>query len=501
MRPSLLLFLLLSPACQENKVGVFRTPPAVSIIAPADGAQVNPGTLVELIGSAQDQQTDAVDLLVSWESNLDGELGIEPPDREGSIYLAVNTLMSGSHVVTLTVVDADAESASTSIALEVAAGSTGEGAPTVVLLGPTEGQTFSAADVVNLVAAVTDGEDAYDTIACEIVDVPDGSIWTGFPTATGSLTVPMDLSVGVHQLTLNAVDADGNTATATVGLEILEDGRPQVAITAPLDGAAADTDVLISFQGTVSDDQTDVELLGVTWSSDVVGVLSVNPADSSGATSIGTALPAGIHTITLTAVDGEGKTGSDSIVLTVTDPLDRDDDGDGWTENEGDCDDDDPTVSPGASDVCDEVDNDCSGAVNESWYDGYERNETISAPYDCGEVDASLGWSNSTLSLSGLTFSDPTDEDWFTWNADDEWYDNITITIAVTGLPAAGTYVAELHDESGVIVASDSGPTSLTISYEGDVFETDEDVWTLRIYALTWPARSCSTAYTLRVAS
>ena len=41
-----------------------------------------------------------------------------------------------------------------------------------------------------------------------------------------------------------------------------------------------------------------------------------------------------------------------------------DDDGDGFTEAGGDCDDGDPSVHPGAADECDGVDNDCDGVDN-----------------------------------------------------------------------------------------------------------------------------------------
>jgi hypothetical protein len=44
-------------------------------------------------------------------------------------------------------------------------------------------------------------------------------------------------------------------------------------------------------------------------------------------------------------------------------PLDTDNDGDGYTENQGDCDDTSALISPGAVDICgDGIDQDCSGA-------------------------------------------------------------------------------------------------------------------------------------------
>ncbi|MDP2311674.1 MAG: MopE-related protein [Pseudomonadota bacterium] len=499
MRPVLLLLLL--AACQDNKVGVYNTAPAVSLISPVDATLFDPGALVEFYGAANDAQDDPDELAITWESSLDGVIGSDPPDADGNVYLPISSLSSGEHVVTLTAVDTGAESASISVVISVAPGVGGEGAPTVVVLGPTEGQVYNASDAINLVAAVTDGEDAYETLSVEVIDVPDGSLWTGAPAATGSLSVPLTLTPGNHNLTINAVDSDGNTGTASVAFEVLEDGRPTVAITTPADGSSVDLASLVSFRGVVADDETPVDVLALAWSSDVVGVFATNGADSSGASSTAYALPAGIHTVTLSATDATGLTGSDAVVITVVDPLARDDDGDGYTENAGDCDDADPTTNPGASDLCDDADNDCSGYINEGDWDTYEQNESVSTAYDLGEVDASFGWSNSSLTLSGLTLSAEDDEDWFHWDADDEIWDNISITVTASALPARGSYVLELYDGDGNVVDSDAGTSSLSVSFSGDVFDDDEDAWSVRVYATTWPANSCSSTFSITIRS
>jgi hypothetical protein len=49
------------------------------------------------------------------------------------------------------------------------------------------------------------------------------------------------------------------------------------------------------------------------------------------------------------------------------DGLDSDDDGDQWTENDGDCDDTDNTTYPGAAETCDGADNNCDGNVDEGY--------------------------------------------------------------------------------------------------------------------------------------
>ena len=76
----------------------------------------------------------------------------------------------------------------------------------------------------------------------------------------------------------------------------------------------------------------------------------------------------------------------------LTCPEDIDNDGDGYTENGGDCSDSDASVFPGAPEICgDGIDQDCNGSDLtcpediDNDYDGYTENEG-----DCNDSDASI---------------------------------------------------------------------------------------------------------------
>ena len=93
------------------------------------------------------------------------------------------------------------------------------------------------------------------------------------------------------------------------------------------------------------------------------------------------------------AYDIDGNESSDSNEVCQTSIYDIDNDGDGVTENQGDCDDGDPSIKPGAAEVCgDGVDQNCDGVdltcppedVDDD-QDGYTENQG-----DCNDGDPSI---------------------------------------------------------------------------------------------------------------
>ena len=57
--------------------------------------------------------------------------------------------------------------------------------------------------------------------------------------------------------------------------------------------------------------------------------------------------------------------GNDEYKEPLPEDADHDWDGDGYTEDDGDCNDVDPFVYPQATEVCDGIDNDCDQLIDE----------------------------------------------------------------------------------------------------------------------------------------
>ncbi len=317
MRTSLLVLSLSSLAalagCSDKGVKVYNTPPAVSLIEPTDGSTYNEGDTVSFAATVEDGQDASTDLQVYWQSDLDGVVGESTPDADGNVSFATNNLRVGNHLITVQVIDSDAESSDDSVSVGIA---DVLDAPTVAWVHPTPGEYGIEGDTFEFVTVVADLQDELSSLVVTLTSDLDGTVCAPVPDAVGAASCDAELSVGAHTLTASVWDADGNSAEADVYFEV------------------------------IAADQIDDDEDGWTEAQDDCD--DADPSTHPGATEYEN------------GVDDD----CDGIIDNDTDAYD--DDGDGQTEADGDCDDADDSTYTGAAEACDSLDNDCNGTVDDN---------------------------------------------------------------------------------------------------------------------------------------
>jgi hypothetical protein len=244
--------------------------------------------------------------------------------------------------------------------------------------------------------------DAEVDLTCTV----DGETWAQ-QTETGpfddSVVMTLDdVPTGLHTLVVEAREVDlPDDDPAVAQREFETSGTlPFATIATPGASASVTEYDTVTFGGQASDVEDEATALAVQWSSDLDGVLDDTPPDVSGAFSFDTdALSPGLHTITLRVIDS---CDDDALAFATVDVAPcGDDDNDGYDVCIDDCDDDDDTAWPGAPEGVDAdldgildgdlVDNDCDGTVDEGTDryddDGDGWTERIG---DCDDGDAGV---------------------------------------------------------------------------------------------------------------
>ena len=163
---------------------------------------------------------------------------------------------------------------------------------------------FRSTDTITLSGTGADTEDGTLTGASLVwTSNVDGQLGTGNTVSTG-------LSAGTHTITLTVTDSLGAIAITTDTVTVHE--PPTTSIVSPTDGAIFTTTDTIAFTGSATDLE-DGPLTGASlvWSSSIDGQLGEGESITSN-------LSAGTHTITLTATDSNGASGTSNIGITIT---------------------------------------------------------------------------------------------------------------------------------------------------------------------------------------
>lgn len=238
--------------------------------------------------------------------------------------------------------------------------------PSAQLIAPTGGTPLKPGSIT-LEGKVADLEtDASMLSASFSISTLTGGTVTScnaIPDATGLVSCTLTFSnEGDYVVGLYVADTEGLQGSAEIQVTFANQ-KPTLEIESPADSALDYSErTPVTVVGKVTDPD-DTQLL-CALSSDLSGALGTASVDTStGRCSISVTLSRGVHVLTMTATDPGGKEGKDSISLPIKSCTDLDADGKSL-ECDGDCNDSDATVYPGAPELCDRKDNNCDGTVD-----------------------------------------------------------------------------------------------------------------------------------------
>lgn len=272
--------------------------PALNILAPASGSTVLQGDPVSFEATASDVEDGDVSPAIQWISSKNGPFG-------GGPAFVTNTLSAGAHVITAKVVDADGNTTTKTINLTVQ--STANTLPTISVLAPSNGATFTKGTAINFQATASDAEDGDRTPNIQWTSNLNGAIGSGGSFSSSTLYV------GSHQIVATVYDTAGNSASSLLNVVVQAPSNtaPTVSITAPTNGASLTAGTSFNLSGTANDAEQGNMGSSLQWILDGVTTLA------TGANASAVISTTGAHTITARVTDSGGLIGEQIVNVSV----------------------------------------------------------------------------------------------------------------------------------------------------------------------------------------
>ncbi|MFC1857034.1 DUF1566 domain-containing protein [Thermodesulfobacteriota bacterium] len=272
---------------------------------------------------------------------------------------------------------------------------------------------------------------------------------------------------GIYDVTMTIGTCPAETFQITVGSEINrlnEEGYVYIPssgnyhqVSYSEEGCPATRTIMISDNviRDIQEGQSGTNCTEYSWRDEIVSTFSINDGTFTLSGSVLEENPQGSSYPCQGAISGSG--------TRAPDPDDVDNDGDGFTENQGDCNDANPDLNPGAVDICqDDVDQDCNGS--DAMCEPFAYNEIVGNTYYGLDEDYGCRYDIEIISNSTFTATEGADTESLT-------YSIIDGAIHVPD-PEGQTDGTDFFIQSG-----ESDYLLLRSDYSGGPFELESGLW------------------------
>ena len=288
--------------------------PDIEMLTPIADEKYYASELIHFSALIGDTEDAPEELIVVWTSDLDGELALDTTVNADGEISDYTYLTEGNHAIELRVEDSTGKVSTDDVVIQVG-GPNNE--PTCSFTEPLDGDTFLLGDLIVFSGSTVDIDIPNNQLLVDISSSLDGPVQSLSPFSDGTFSFATNtLSPGTHTMTLAATDDMG--ATCTTGMLISIGTAPTVSIDEPLDGDLFELAEIVTFRASVWDGEDQPSDIDVVWSSDLDGELYTGTANSQGIAQFSSsALSAGVHSISVSAIDSAGLFADDITTIRV----------------------------------------------------------------------------------------------------------------------------------------------------------------------------------------
>ena len=301
------------------------TPPDVEILTPITEGTYYANALISFSAQLSDEEDDVGDLILTWESSIDGTLSLPMVADSTGLAEASTSLSAGEHSIRLEVEDSAGNTASDSVNIVVQEENQ---APICAIDSPNDADSFASGTMVLFEGYATDANIPSDQLSVEWYSDKDAPLSDQTPLGTsvpnsadGTFSfATVDLSENIHTITMVVTDDQGETCTDSVLIAISGAGTAPTIDSMSVDPNPAYNDSTLICTNAVTDPDSSYTSTYI-WSNNTQGTsIGANDPYINMTSSLG--MPGDSISCTLLVEDSIGQdTQAASIVLSNRDPV------------------------------------------------------------------------------------------------------------------------------------------------------------------------------------